>query len=260
MILYKYMPHKALAAVLKHSTIRFTTPEFFNDPFDCAISGGGGANKEDDAGLSNILTAMHYRKRMGVLCLTRNPLNLLMWAHYADNHAGAVIGIDTELAGLECGERNVIPASSGSVVYTSVRPSSFGVELPYEFAKPRDNAILEKIFLHKSVHWAYEEEVRVTREIFPGANEITVSHRDNSYKDFVIPNQAFKEVYLGSRFLTSPENEATIQSIRNSFKDTRISKCHLSPTEWKVERRPIDNNSSFFGFSFTDHSSAQPNA
>ncbi|BAW21306.1 MULTISPECIES: DUF2971 domain-containing protein [Pseudomonas] len=260
MILYKYMSHTALAAVFKYSTIRFTTPEFFNDPFDCAISGGNGASNEDDAGLSNILTAMHYRKRMGVLCLTRNPLNLLMWAHYADNHAGAVIGIDTELAGLECDKENLIPANSGSVVYTSVRPSSFGVKLPYEFARPRDSTILEKIFLHKSVHWAYEEEVRVAREIFPETSENTVSHRDNSYKDFVIPSKAFREVYLGSRFRTYPENDATIQSIRNHFKDTVISKCNLSPTEWKVERKPIDNSSSFFGLFFTDHSSVPPNA
>lgn len=254
------MSHIALAAVFKNSTVRFTTPEFFNDPFDCAISGGSGANKEDDAGFSNILTARHYRKSIGVLCLTRNPLNLLMWAHYADNHTGAVIGIDTEIAGLECDTGNMIPARSGSVVYTSIRPSSFGSELPYEFARPKDNAILEKIFLHKSVHWAYEEEVRVAREIYPQITENRVSHKDDSYKDFAIPQEAFKEVYLGARFRTCPENEATIQLIRRTCKDAIISKCHLSPTEWKVEGKPIDNSSDFLGFFFTDHSSSQPSA
>lgn len=33
-------------------------------------------------------------RRIGILCLSRSPLNLLMWAHYAGNHTGFAIGFN----------------------------------------------------------------------------------------------------------------------------------------------------------------------
>ena len=35
-------------------------------------------------------------KQMGVLCLSSNPKNVMMWAHYADNHEGLVFRFNTD--------------------------------------------------------------------------------------------------------------------------------------------------------------------
>lgn len=32
-----------------------------------------------------------FEELIGILCLTESPTNLLMWAHYADSHAGFVL-------------------------------------------------------------------------------------------------------------------------------------------------------------------------
>ena len=39
-----------------------------------------------------------YREKAGVLCLTRLPLNPLMWAHYGDEHRGVCLELDTTVA------------------------------------------------------------------------------------------------------------------------------------------------------------------
>lgn len=62
-------------------------------------------------------------KRFGVLSLTGAPDNLLMWAHYADEHKGAVIEIDIEHPEFTAG----LPGKDGfqqarAVRYTLLRP------------------------------------------------------------------------------------------------------------------------------------------
>ena len=64
----------------------------------------------------------HLNSYYGVLSLTRNPLNALMWAHYGDQHAGVVIGINMEVAGFNKIETNLIPATYGDLIYTSSKP------------------------------------------------------------------------------------------------------------------------------------------
>ena len=49
--------------------------------------------KSMDKHFKNLQNEMN--NRFGVLSLTRNPTNLLMWSHYANEHKGVVIGIDT---------------------------------------------------------------------------------------------------------------------------------------------------------------------
>jgi hypothetical protein len=250
MILYKYMSASTLKATVENSTLRFTIPSFFNDPFDCALSSEKGSKEETLKNLTNVLLTHFHRNRSGALCLTRNQFNLLMWAHYADNHQGAVIGIDTEIAELECESQNIITAKSGSVIYTSIRPSSCGAELPQTFDSKSDRATLEKMFLHKSIHWAYEEEVRVVRVIHPDFNETTVIHKDMAHLDVKVPKDAIKEIYLGSRFNKTPENLEIAQYIADNFDLIKFAQCYLNPAKWSINARAISKFDIQHGFFF----------
>ena len=87
MILYKYMSFDDALLTLENSTIAFSHLEDFNDPFEC--------------------TALGLYDHI-ISCFTKQPLNPLMWAHYADSHNGVVIAFDMTKAGLNDGDKFVV--------------------------------------------------------------------------------------------------------------------------------------------------------
>jgi hypothetical protein len=234
MILYKYMGISGLKAILKKNTLRFTNPLNFNDPFDCAMSSLGSETLNDDTALSNSIRMHSHRSKSGILCLTRNQFNLLMWAHYADNHRGAVVGIDTEIAELNCEIKNIITAKSGSVIYSSIRPTSQGLSLPETVDSKSDRTTLEKMYLHKSIHWAYEEEVRIVRPINPEYDPLSLVDT-LPYQDMSIPKDAIKQIYLGSRYTSSLDQEISLQDILTKYPKTTFGKCYLDNTTWNIK-------------------------
>lgn len=126
-ILYKYMPFSTGQTVLRDSTILFSRPEHFNDPFDLP-SYPEEPSSDPASGLFSNIRAMVKNKawaeNSGVLSLTRTPVNALMWAHYAEHHHGVVLGIDAAKAGFTNAASNFIPAQFGSIIYASRREVS----------------------------------------------------------------------------------------------------------------------------------------
>jgi hypothetical protein len=105
-ILYKYYSCAGGQAALKSQNLGFRKPEFFNDPFELtALSNSvGPANKQETLKIR----IDQLRDQVAVLCLTRSAFNPLMWAHYADQHKGFVIGYDTSGPFLNSPEYNLI--------------------------------------------------------------------------------------------------------------------------------------------------------
>jgi len=102
----------------------------------------------------------------------------------------------------------------------------------------------EKLFLHKSIHWAYEEEVRVVRKF--------LSYRDDTYdysakalehEDIIIPKKAIKEIYFGSKFIESTPFE--IINTVNNFPDSKVSRCFLDKELWAIEETEIPSKPDF---------------
>ncbi|WJN61378.1 hypothetical protein OH686_21770 [Pseudomonas sp. SO81] len=154
-----------------------------------------------------------------------------MWAHYAMNHTGGVIGIDTELAGLEDQEENIVTCGNGSIIYTSIRPNLDEVELYYPsgFPSKRDKATIEKIFLHKSIHWSYEEEVRAVRQMTNDAL--------SDYQDFEFPISSIKEIYFGARFSQNYLHGKNIDLQALFNLDFSLFYCELDQNKWEVSPR-----------------------
>ncbi len=186
---YKYLPYSegALKA-LTDSTIKFTSPLEFNDPFDCnpyydaskvhlvpsqrpdLFKAAG-----DRRGLSPAKRLQEKGKfiarlkrtidigafardtiaRVGVVSLSKSAQNILMWSHYADFHRGFVIEFRIPIMGtkkdLPLSNKRLMPFP---IKYCLHRPHVLiGIE-------PRDK-LLEKLVLTKSRDWEYEEEERV---------------------------------------------------------------------------------------------------
>lgn len=91
------------------------------------------------------------------MCFSKNKSNLLMWAHYAENHRGAVVEFkvpsDSELL-----------RDPKAVNYSPTIPDSGEVVdfvMPV-LGVPRANKnIAERLLYTKGIDWAYEEEWRV---------------------------------------------------------------------------------------------------
>jgi hypothetical protein len=116
--IYKYTSLDVAQTIATKSTLKFTNPSKFNDPFDCDISRlKFDLSKANDVikdeikylkrrfnsnpALSPELFARGYKesqvnkiKRASVCCFSLIPNNLLMWAHYANKHYGACLIFD----------------------------------------------------------------------------------------------------------------------------------------------------------------------
>jgi hypothetical protein len=91
---------------------------------------------------------------LGLLCLSETKRSLLMWAHYATNHGGAVIGIDTTHPWFGAG-MNYEFGQLHKLIYKQERPV-----LPSMMKQD-----FESTFLRKSLEWSYEQEWRAIRHL-----------------------------------------------------------------------------------------------
>ena len=219
MILYKYVSFEAGKKIILGNSIGFSQTKFFNDPFDLPLY----PEEDFDHAIAGMFAGLHtmaknyiWAENTGISSLTRTPTNPLMWAHYANKHEGMVIGIDTVIAGLTREESNLIPAQYGSVIYVSRRSNEPFISKPqtglavgatHHF--PADHyEKLQRLFLHKPMCWAYEEEVRVVKCLKGVSSEssetpsgqfkiVKVDNRDLYLLN--LPPNSLKEVYLGIR-------------------------------------------------------------
>lgn len=141
-------------------------------------------------------------RNVGILSLTDDPFNELMWAHYAGNHKGFVIGLDSESTFFRpkpgeprmCGElMNVLYTDTTPVVY--VEPGK--LDIPKE------------LFFVKTTKWAYEREWRMIKYL-PMADEIL----ENDGKEihlFEVPVDAVKELYIGTDATDAREIEDLVR-------------------------------------------------
>ncbi|MDD5281090.1 MAG: DUF2971 domain-containing protein [Candidatus Omnitrophica bacterium] len=110
--------------------------------------------KEKSMGDSIIDTAKKFQadsnKKSGLLSVSKNSRNTVMWAHYADKHQGIVIGIDFESLFLE--NDKVWGIKMYPVEYSSER---LRVDVLDEYEK-----YAEKVLFTKSDNWKYENEFR----------------------------------------------------------------------------------------------------
>lgn len=168
------MSFKSASRVIESSSIGFSCLEDLNDPFE-----GAAICFEESKEISSELQKKPHRNRLsrnyGVLSLTRNPLNPLMWSHYGDDHRGVVIGIDMNKANLLDEDLCVIPAQYGEIVYTSTMPQNIlstssaesltSVGSEHKCFRKHDYDLFKNAFLMKDLTWGYEEEVRVVKNI-----------------------------------------------------------------------------------------------
>lgn len=228
--LYKYQTKTEYSlASLKNGTVWLSSPASFNDPFDCAInldrnkigeSMGHAVDQiakvynfseevlsaykkvkpEDEVAYDQLRKSLsEVMQAIGVLCLSETPSEILMWSHYAGNHAGFCIEYDL-------GEDTPLRKNAQPVHYTEVFPSLSLKDLP---AGTKNN-FLETCIYTKAIQWGYEKEWRVIMseggKLFKAPAPISaiifgarMSLKDKMEIYEILPSNedvAFKEAYL----------------------------------------------------------------
>lgn len=152
--------------------------------------------------------AFFLRGQIGVYCVSGVADDILMWSHYAENHAGVCLQFDASIGPFSQAQK---------VAYTQLRP-----HLGW---KDGEDTKLDKTLLVKSSHWEYEQEWRI---IQPGAGGHIV----------VLPPSALTGIIVGAK-----ANAATMQLIRRWNREReaqlKVFKAFLSPTTYSLEIREV---------------------
>ncbi|MDC7704357.1 DUF2971 domain-containing protein [Vogesella indigofera] len=255
MILYKYYRRTDWANfILGKNTIRYANPFSYNDPFETSAA---------DFEFSGKTRSLHdFNRRFSienssvVFCLTRNPLNNLMWAHYGGSHSGVVVGFDVNVLGLNDFERCVLPCDYGSVIYAKTKPRynfehSLNDDVIYCRVKKFNIAYmsaLQRMYLYKSQEWFYEEEVRVVRHRLSFDENFVVGSDGNSVVER-FPPRAISEIYFGLNFMDIDDPrgwgdawEYEVGSALDSFPSADVFLVDKEPYGWGLKAKKLGAN------------------
>jgi len=256
MILYKYVSHESGMKMLENNTIGFSKPRDFNDPFEVEASTPTGNSGDFFQPLIDHTKKAIIKDQTGILSLTRQPLNALMWAHYGDEHKGMVIGIDCSISDFTSEASNLIPIQYGNVIYTDTKPSHdflgeqaepFKLGSTFKFSCSHFEE-LQRMYLHKPMCWSYEEEVRLVKCI-KGVeeNEVIQSGKfkildlgDRSIYLQNLPEGSIKEVYVGARS-NNEENNALLDRLLELQPSAKAYRCNISSTSWTLTKKTLKN-------------------
>jgi len=156
---------------------------------------------------------------IGVLSLSEKYDSLLMWAHYADQHRGFVLGFDSSSDFFspirEVGDPICVLEK---VKYTKNRPS---IKL--------SQANSQDLFLHKSEEWVYEAEWRYLRYLVEA--DSTRMEEGKEISLFKVPPSCFAQLILGCR-MTAAAKEGFKELLRAD-----ASLTHVGVYQTSLDRR-----------------------
>lgn len=254
MILFKYVDFDTAIKILSNNKIAFTKANQFNDVLEMHASRG--INCSADSRLKATIQTQ-FNMSFAALSLTRNPTNKLMWSHYANQHKGIVIGINVIEANLCCDKTNVVPACYGDIVYTKTFPQSHNIDISSSnqklvFSSTSHNfstyELFKKAYLYKSLDWAYEEEVRIVKNIrnhpldnsnssnnnYSNKNGTWEHQKVSDNRDlflYQLPPNSIQEVYFGSRVHGAAKHEKLISLLDENVE---IKYCCLQDNSYEL--------------------------
>lgn len=253
MILYRYFSPQRIDVIQKLK-IRFTQPAVYNDPFELRSIPSHKITQDIFTNILPILVEHYDRsesKKAQIraitytdfladsslildliqecmasgflsLSLTEIPDNLLMWAHYACNHKGFVIGFDMQHEFFRCPNETYYPVP---IRYQPQRPA---------ITFPNPNGL--DAYFTKSVDWAYEKEWRIFKKLPIGVlpeQSVCLDAEGFPVYLFDLPAESIKEIIIGCR-MDLIDQQVIKKVIDPKFSHVRILQAKLSSTEYKI--------------------------
>lgn len=252
--LYKYMPLRF--SFFDDPLLRLTPPSELNDPFDSKPTQTGIEKKlkfffedqdeADESGVDPQEIRASYEDSLqkgldqfGIVSLTEDPYNLLMWSHYANEHKGLVISISCSSSTFElhdkftetCGISKINPMK---VNYSNRRP---GYDMP-------DSTIYEYFEHNFYSHFAMTKgnDIRVTHLY----NKTYKAEASCDEKRDILPwaiafSQGKKQISNVRFFKRLKPN-----SITGIYFGSRVSEEDIAKARKRIEENPLFGHSPSF--------------
>ena len=235
-LLYKYREFSDNTdKIILNSELYFASYNSFNDPFDCNL-GFREISSYSDEELENCCQEelkkgvdkekylidlseklIKAKSEVGILCLSRNKKNILMWSHYAKNHEGLCFGFED------------IFYKDSKITYGRVKyPKSEDYEL---ISLLRKKGEIKRMFTTKSKLWKYEKEIRLLD--LKGGKTVGVKKFNKEY---------LKEIIFGCK-----ADETNIKKIiqlcqLNGFEHVIFKKAKLISGKFALDFDEIDKS------------------
>lgn len=228
---YKYFSQE-LFPFLSNCAFRFSPHESFNDPFENAPAEPEKLEnliKEEASALRSALDDLHayskelvarslkkqfeaevnfvviedFQERKGTLCLSETHDNLLMWAHYASDHRGYAIEIDSSyFFELADDPNNAWQINIDRVKYREMRVLIQSLNWSDYF-----HGTHHKLATTKSTHWSHEQEWRMDRPLkdadlvlqHADTQEIRRDQSNNPFHLFRLPKKYLTKIIFGAK-------------------------------------------------------------
>ena len=257
-ILYKYLPPSRVDVLLR-KRIRFSPPEDLNDPFesrpvvraDSTSTEEGSVSESDDKDLAD-RKARWWNDRahrvgteivrnrvnglFGVLSLSADPVQPVMWAHYADNFRGFLLGLDT-------GHEWFYGEEPGGEVTHGLYRVQYAIDRPTVFVGPDGvtypDDLLDPTLLRKSKSWEFEQEWRC---IELRARALDAGECEGVSDLFPFPEDLVREVVLGPHI--EPETRAIISDTlsEGAFPRARLREIRMHTETFSLGGSSVPQN------------------
>jgi hypothetical protein len=177
-----------------------------------------------------------FSRIVGLVCLTENPLDMLMWAHYGESHKGFVAEFgpsDDEARsplGLQCWG-----SAFGRAAKVQYRPQRPLQKLDQSNTEEVLLKNMMAVLLTKHLCWEYEKEWRVMRFLNEGNPHPT---KDGFVLAWFRPKDLLG-VILGLQ--ASPEVKFQLREMLNhrEFDHVRKEQMHIDPDSRRLKPHPL---------------------
>jgi hypothetical protein len=162
-------------------------------------------------GINDVIIEQN-QNNYGVLSLTMDPLNFLMWSHYAEKHCGYCIGFNTK--------------KLYDTVMGALSPVTYTEKIPF-FPLIEDLAtFFKRVFCTKGLFWEYEKEYRIIKHL--------------AAKEKVRYNlEIINEVYFGVKMKREDRQKIKAFVEENNMINCKIFEIILSKGRFALESRQI---------------------
>lgn len=221
--IYKYQPINGnTLGNLAQGKLWASPPSAFNDPFECRLQRADQSDSlshlraqnpnlasQSDKELIQMAIARYEKEfaKLGIICFSQLPDNILMWSHYTDHHRGICLGFaDSPATPIE---RAVYP-----VEYTDDYPA-------LRFDRVWHGDGLARILHAKYSGWKYECELR------------TMNFDRTGLLDYPAP---LTTIIFGLR--TTQSDQHLIRTVAAAETSISFMKVTLDPEQYKLHIIP----------------------
>jgi len=178
-------------------------------------------NLNSEVASDNLLNTLG--EDFGILSLSRSYTSLLMWAHYASDNTGYVIGFD---------EINLF-SDQYNLEGKFVHPYKVIYSDNRQFVKFKEPNWINKLLCQKPVEWAYEQEERF---FLSGMNLAKSEYVDNFGAKIVLYDfnpTSVLNIFIGCK-ANSDTREKIINAVKKHSLNCVVYEAIISKTEYKL--------------------------